>query len=113
LGLFGVASGAFGAHALKGVLIQNGRVETFDLAVRYQLYHALALLIIALLMEKLGTSTFKLSSLSMFIGVVIFSGSLYLFALTNITTFAMITPLGGVLMLFGWGWMSYSIIWKK
>ncbi|HEV8514739.1 MAG TPA: DUF423 domain-containing protein [Cyclobacteriaceae bacterium] len=112
LGLFGVALGAFGAHALKGILLQNGRVETYDLAVRYQFYHALALLIIGLLMEKLG-ATIKWASLLIFVGVVIFSGSLYLFALTNTTTFAIITPLGGVLMLLGWGSLCYSIVTKK
>jgi len=113
LGLLGIALGAFGAHALKSILIKNGRVETFDLAVRYQFYHALALLLIGLLMEKLRVQDFKWASLFIFIGVMIFSGSLYLFALTNTTTFAMITPLGGVLMLLGWGWLSYSIASKK
>jgi uncharacterized membrane protein YgdD (TMEM256/DUF423 family) len=113
LGLLGVALGAFGAHALKAVLTQNGRIETYDLAVRYQFYHALTLLLIGLLMEKLEVPTFKWASLLLFVGVVIFSGSLYLFALTNTTTFAMITPLGGVLMLFGWGWLTYSIVLKK
>jgi len=113
LGLVGVALGAFGAHALKGTLIHNGRVGTCELAVRYQFYHALALLLIGLLMEKLRVQDFKWASLFIFVGVVIFSGSLYLFALTNTTTFAMITPLGGVLMLLGWGWLSYSIASKK
>lgn len=113
LGLLGVAFGAFGAHALKGILLQNGRVETYDLAVRYQFYHALALLLVGLLMERLGETTLKWASLLIFIGVVIFSGSLYLFALTNRTTFAIITPLGGVLMLFGWGWLCYAIVSKK
>jgi len=113
LGLLGVALGAFGAHALKNILIQNGRLETYELAVRYQFYHALALLLIGLLMEKFGGTSIKWSPLSMVGGVVIFSGSLYLFALTNITSFAMITPLGGLLMLFGWGWLTYSIVSKK
>jgi len=113
LGLLGVALGAFGAHLLKSTLLQNGRVETYDLAVRYQFYHALALLLVGLLMEKLGTAIFKWASLLIFVGVAIFSGSLYLFALTNTTTFAMITPLGGVLMLLGWGWLSYSIVSNK
>ena len=110
LGLLGVALGAFGAHALKDILIHNSRLETYELAVRYQFYHALALLLIGLLMEKLGATTFRWASLLIFVGVVLFSGSLYLFALTNVTTFAMITPLGGVLMLFGCGWLTYSTL---
>jgi uncharacterized membrane protein YgdD (TMEM256/DUF423 family) len=113
LGLFGIALGAFGAHALKGVLVQHGRMETYELAVRYQFYHALALLIIGLLMEKFGTAIFRWATLLIFFGVVFFSGSLYLFALTNITTFALITPLGGVLLLLGWASLTYSVILKK
>jgi len=83
------------------------------LAVRYQFYHALALLLIGLLMEKFGEVTFRWASLLLFAGVIIFSGSLFLFALTNTTSFAMITPLGGVLMLLGWGSLFYSIVSKK
>jgi len=113
LGLLVVALGAFGAHALKGILIQNGRLETYELAVRYQFYHALALLIIGLLMDKFGEPIFRWPSLLILGGVILFSGSLYLFALTNVTTFAIITPLGGVLMLLGWGWLTYSLISKK
>jgi len=113
LGLLGVALGAFGAHALKGILILNGRLETYELAVRYQFYHALVLLIIGLLMEKFGAPTFRWAALLIFSGEVLFSGSLYLFAFTNATTFAMITPLGGVLMLLGWGWLTYALIAKK
>ncbi len=113
LGLLGVALGAFGAHALKGMLVQNGRFETYELAVRYQFYHALALLIIGLLMEKFGAANFRWASLLIFVGVLLFSGSLYLFAVTNATAFAMITPIGGVLLLLGWGWLTYSIISQR
>ncbi len=113
LGFLGVGLGAFGAHALKSLLMGNGRLETYELAIRYQFYHALALLLIGLLMEKFGASTFRWASLLIFGGVILFSGSLYLFALTNTTTFAMITPLGGVFMLFGWGSLTYSVITKK
>jgi|SRR5882762_3052779 len=113
LGLLGVALGAFGAHALKGLLLLNGRLETYELAVRYQFYHALTLLLIGLLMEKLGATTFRWASLLIFGGVILFSGSPYLFALTNITTFAMITPIGGVLMLLGWGSLAYLLVISK
>src|SRR5579872_2118562 len=113
LGLLGVALGAFGAHALKDLLVQNGRLETYELAVRYQFYHALALLIIGLLMEKFGSAVFRWASLLLFVGVIVFSGSLYLFALTNIKVFAMVTPLGGVMMLLGWGSLTYTLFLKK
>jgi len=113
LGLFGVALGAFGAHALKTLLVANGRLDTYELAVRYHFYHALALLLIGMLMEKFGTPPLKWASLLISCGVIIFSGSLYLFALTNVTTFALVTPLGGVLLLLGWASLVYSVITKK
>lgn len=113
LGLLGVALGAFGAHALKELLVENGRLETYELAVRYQFYHSLALLLIGSLSEKFGTSILRWAALFIFIGVVLFSGSLFAFALTNVKGFAMITPLGGVLMLIGWASMVYSILSKK
>lgn len=102
LGALGVAFGAFGAHALKPLLTQHGRLETYELAVRYHFYHAFALLIVGLLMEKWGVSTLRWSSLLLFFGVFFFSGSLYFYSLTNVTAFAMITPVGGVLMIAGW-----------
>jgi uncharacterized membrane protein YgdD (TMEM256/DUF423 family) len=113
LGLLGVATGAFGAHALKELLVENGRMETYELAVRYQFYHAIALLTIGSLPEKFESSILRWVSLFIFIGVALFSGSLYAFALTNVSGFAMITPLGGVSMLFGWGTLMYSIFSKK
>ena len=112
LGALGVALGAFGAHALKDLLIKNGRLETFELAVRYQFYHVLALLFIGILMEQYGSPRMNWSSLSIFVGVVLFSGSLYLFALTNAKTFAMITPIGGLFLLGGWIVLIYAIITK-
>lgn len=102
LGALGVAFGAFGAHALKPLLTQLGRLETYELAVRYHFYHAFALLIVGLLMDKFGTASLKWSSLLLFFGVFFFSGSLYFYSLTNVTAFAMITPVGGVLMIAGW-----------
>ncbi len=98
LGLLGVALGAFGAHALKNLLVENGRLETYELAVRYQFYHAFAMLITGMLMpvrmirsdgEKFNSARLRWASLLFLIGVILFSGSLYLFALTNITAFAM------------------------
>lgn len=110
LGMLGVAFGAFGAHALKPLLTQLGRLETFELAVRYQFYHAFALLIIGLLMDKWGTTTLRWSSLLLFFGVFFFSGSLYFFSLTNVTAFAMITPVGGVLMIAGWATCVVALV---
>jgi len=113
LGLLGVALGAFGAHALKGLLMENGRMETYELAVRYQFYHAITLLTLGSLPEKFGSSMLRWASLFIFIGVLLFSGSLYGFALTNVTGFALVTPLGGIMLLIGWGALTYSLLSKK
>ncbi len=113
LGLLGVALGAFGAHALKNLLTQNGRFDTYELAVRYQFYHSLALLFIGILMGQHSSTIMNWSSLSIFVGVILFSGSLYLFALTNATAFAMITPIGGLFLLSGWVLLVYAILAKN
>jgi uncharacterized membrane protein YgdD (TMEM256/DUF423 family) len=102
MGALAVALGAFGTHALKNMLLQNGRTETYELAVRYHFYHALALLITGLLMDKYMSSPFQWASLFFLLGILLFSGSLYLYALTNKTPFAMITPLGGVCFIIAW-----------
>lgn len=112
LGALGVGFGAFGAHALKSLLVKNGRMETYELAVRYQFYHALALLFIGLLMNQYGSSIMGWSSVSIFIGVILFSGSLYVYSLTNVTFFAMITPVGGLFLLCGWILLAYAIFTK-
>ena len=112
LGLLGVALGAFGAHALKNLLTQNRRLETFELAVRYHFYHAFALLITGLLMEKFSPNHLQWSSILFLTGVILFSGSLYAYAITNKTAFAMITPFGGLLMLGGWAVLIYALASK-
>lgn len=102
-GMLSVALGAFGAHALKETLIEYGRVDTFELAVRYQFFHTLALLFLGL-----DTQQKHNLSASLFIsGILLFSGSLYFLALTNSTTLVLVTPFGGALLLAGWG----SLLW--
>lgn len=77
LGFLAVALGAFGAHALKPLLTASGRTDTFELAVRYHFYHTLAMLGVAILMNKFSISTLKISALLFLIGIILFSGSLY------------------------------------
>jgi uncharacterized membrane protein YgdD (TMEM256/DUF423 family) len=110
LGLLGVALGAFGAHALKPTLEANGRLDTFELAVRYQFFHALALLFLGLWMGSQATSLLGWAGLSWTLGVLLFSGSLYLLALTNSKVFALFTPIGGLLMLAGWALLLWCAI---
>ncbi|NOS91038.1 MAG: DUF423 domain-containing protein [Cyclobacteriaceae bacterium] len=97
-----VGLGAFGAHALKALLLQNGRVDTYELATRYHIYHALALVILGILYAKINSRTFRLSAWMFVAGILMFSGSLYVMAIFNTTQVALITPLGGVCFLAGW-----------
>jgi uncharacterized membrane protein YgdD (TMEM256/DUF423 family) len=113
LGFLAVALGAFGAHALKDTLTANGRVETYELAVKYQFYHTIALLAIGLLMEKIPGSPLLISSALITVGVILFSGSLYALALTSLRFVVFLTPLGGVLMLAGWAMLIYAVFTKK
>lgn len=99
--LLAVAIGAFGAHALKDTLQINQRIDVFDLANRYQFYHGLALLIVALLFQN-STQCLKSISMTMTAGIAIFSGSLYFLAITNIGWLGAITPVGGTLLLISW-----------
>ncbi len=109
LGFLSVALGAFGAHALKAVLEEHGRTETFELAVRYQFYHTLVLLIIGMRSKK----NHRISSVLFVSGIVLFSGSLYFLALTNLKTLVMITPIGGLFLLAGWAWLAVEVYKKK
>jgi uncharacterized membrane protein YgdD (TMEM256/DUF423 family) len=101
-GFLGVALGAFGAHALKPMLIATGRLETFELAVRYQFYHALALLLVGLLQQKYSNTKLTYSATLFVLGILIFSGSLYALCFTQASSFGWITPLGGICLLLGW-----------
>jgi uncharacterized membrane protein YgdD (TMEM256/DUF423 family) len=108
LGGLAVALGAFGAHAFKDLLIQNNRVDTYELAVRYHFFHALALLLITLLLDKVESKIGIRSAMLILIGTILFSGSLYIMALFNTTKGALITPIGGVFLLIGWGMLFYA-----
>src|SRR5210317_2238682 len=80
----GVAIGAFGAHALKAILETNNRLETFETGVKYQFYHALALILLGLIMQKFDDKTFVWAGYSYLVGILIFSGSLYTLSFTGI-----------------------------
>jgi uncharacterized membrane protein YgdD (TMEM256/DUF423 family) len=112
-GFLAVALGAFGAHALKQVLLENNRTDTFELAVRYHFYHTLAFLAIAIFMNHFTSKWLATSALCMLAGLILFSGSLYLLAFTNNTSFAIITPIGGVFLLAGWGFLFLSAFKKS
>src|SRR5258708_11560060 len=96
-GFLAVALGAFGAHGLKAILEANGQVQTWQTAAHYHLVHAVVLLVLAL------RSTVARGPFLFFgAGIVIFSGSLYLLAMTNERWLGAITPIGGLCLLLGW-----------
>jgi len=100
-GFIAVAFGAFGAHALRGRLTPE-LLAAFETGVRYQMYHALAVIAVGLMLGRMGGWLFATAGWLFTAGIVLFSGSLYVLALTGITTFGAITPLGGLAFLAGW-----------
>ena len=116
LGITAIILGAFGAHALKKVLSVE-QLQSFEVGVRYQMYHALFLLFIgvfAFLNEKERLLIFWLTIL----GVLFFSGSIYLLATNGITNLKTkflgpVTPIGGLLLISAWGYLFYAILSKK
>lgn len=114
LGLLGVAIGAFGAHGLRARLEAAGRMDTFETAVKYQFYHALALVLVGILMQQFAANPAALKGLgysgySFLLGTLIFSGSLYVLCLSGITWLGAITPLGGVFMIIGWALLFWAV----
>ena len=101
MGLVGVGLGACGAHGLRTRLSPD-MLAVFETAVRYQMYHALALLATAALMTRVDSRSVLIAGWSFTAGILIFSGSLYALALTGVTILGAITPIGGVAFLVGW-----------
>jgi len=101
-GALAVAFGAFGAHALKSRLSQE-RLDTFETGVRYQMYHALALLFAAFAVGQWSASSLPVYAGWLFLaGTLLFSGSLYLLVLSDKRWWGAVTPLGGVAFIAGW-----------
>ena len=103
LALLAVMLGAFAAHGLKAVL-DTQQLALFETASRYQMYHALALLVVGVMLTnpQFSRSLLKLAAFAFILGIILFSGSLYLLALSGITWLGAITPLGGIAFLSGW-----------
>ncbi|MDB9314024.1 DUF423 domain-containing protein [Spirulina sp. CS-785/01] len=98
-----VAGGAFASHALKAQLSERA-LDIFETGIKYQMYHALALLLVSLLLTRAttGQGLLNATGILFIVGVVIFSGSLYALSLTGIKWLGAITPLGGVALIMGW-----------
>jgi uncharacterized membrane protein YgdD (TMEM256/DUF423 family) len=115
LGMFlmaaAVALGAFGAHALKATLTASGRSETYELAIRYMMFHALALILLGTQMEKFpGLRT---SAIFLMVGILIFSGSLLILALANEPLWGAVAPIGGTSLILGWLSAFWAILRSK
>ena len=103
LGFLAVALGAFGAHGLKDLLLRNGTTTIWEKAVLYHFLHTIMLFVLA------QRPTLSLGPwLSFLVGIVIFSGSLYALALTNVRALGAITPVGGLSFLVGWLWLMVA-----
>ncbi len=105
-----VALGAFAAHGLAPRVTPE-RLQTFETGVRYQMYHALALLLTGWLLHQLGTSGLTLAGWCFLTGIVLFSGSLYILVLTDTPWLGALAPLGGAAFMLGWGWLAWEL-WK-
>jgi len=115
-GMLAIIFGAFGAHALKKVLTLE-ELSTFETGVKYQMYHALFLVLIGTINE-LSQKTKKTIYYLVIFGVILFSGSIYLLATNNLTSFdfkviGFVTPIGGLLLIASWGILLVNFLKKK
>jgi uncharacterized membrane protein YgdD (TMEM256/DUF423 family) len=108
-GLIGVAAGAFGAHALRSRLTVE-MLAVFETGVRYQMYHTLVLLFVALAAARFDGWLIHGAGWAFTAGIVVFSGSLYALALSGVTTLGAITPIGGLAFLVGWGLLAATAV---
>lgn len=104
-----VVTGAFGAHGLEHVLSPE-RLEVWHTAVTYQMVHGLGLFALAWLSTRYDAPGLIRAGWVMFIGIVLFSGSLYVLAWVGTPLIGVITPIGGTLFLVAWGWAAWSLL---
>ena len=113
--MLAIILGAFGAHALKEVLTPE-RLASFETGVKYEMYHGLAFLIVGLLADRFSFAVKSFFTVAL-IGIVLFSGSIYLLAMQDVlgikmSFFGPITPLGGVLLITSWGMLLVKTLRK-
>lgn len=106
-----VALGAFGAHGLQGRLTPQ-LLDTFETGVRYEIYHAFAILFVAFALTRWSSGLIGWAGWAFVLGTLLFSGSLYALALTGIRPLGAITPLGGVAFLAGWALLVVGV-WQS
>ena len=104
-----VALGAFGAHGLRGRLSPE-MMSVFQTGVQYHLSHALALVLVSAIMGRMSGWLIQTAGWCFAAGIVFFSGSLYLLAVTGVTILGAVTPIGGLLFLAGWACLAFAAI---
>src|SRR5699024_10771957 len=104
-----VLFGAFGAHGLEGKILEKS-IGIWEKAVMYQMFHTGSILAVGLTLMKVQSVSLVWAGWAFFIGIILFSGSLYLYSTTGTKTLAMITPFGGVVFLIGWVLFGYALI---
>jgi uncharacterized membrane protein YgdD (TMEM256/DUF423 family) len=108
LGALAVALGAFAAHGLQ-TLLSERLLQVFQIGVQYQFYHVFALLLTGLLQQRRDSRGLRLAAVLFLLGILIFSGSLYVLALSGVHWLGAITPLGGSAFIAGWLVLAFSI----
>lgn len=108
-GFLGVALGAFGAHVVRG-RVTPGDLEIFETGVRYQMYHALAILAVAWVQTRTPGPAIGVAGWLFAVGIVIFSGSLYLLVFSGVRWLGAVTPLGGLCFLAGWAALAWGVL---
>jgi uncharacterized membrane protein YgdD (TMEM256/DUF423 family) len=124
-----VAAGAFAAHGLDGYFVEKYGSETktvagremlrsekyvhdFKTGAEYQMYHSLALLVVGLLVAQRPSASLNVAGWAFVLGIVLFSGSLYVLTITGVTKWGMVTPIGGVMFLIGWAALAVAAMTK-
>jgi uncharacterized membrane protein YgdD (TMEM256/DUF423 family) len=118
-GFLSVGLGAFGAHGLEKITADEKILHSFQTGVQYQMYHALALLAVAIIYDKISNPWMKWAGILFVTGIILFSGSLYLLTALNISGSSMvrivgpITPVGGIFLMTGWLCFLAGVVRKK
>ena len=107
-GFLSVALGAFGAHWLKNILDEYGK-SVYEKAVLYQMFHSMALFAVGVLQHLFKGISFSPAGIGFLIGILLFSGSLYVVAISGVKWLGAITPIGGLAFLFGWAWLLWAL----
>ena len=108
LSAIGILFGAFGSHSLKSKLNAE-QIVVFDIATKYLMYHALGIFSIGILAYNIPESAVKIPVIIMFVGILLFSGSLYLISLKGFTKLGIITPIGGTAFIVSWVLLAFNI----